>query len=460
MTTRVAVDLLLEGGTILTVDDDRRVIHDGAIAVSGGRIVAIGDRVAVSAAFRPRETLDTRGKVITPGFVDAHVHLSHQLHRSLLPDTFPEEREHDHWLPYWSLLTREDAELSARLACAEMALNGTTLFSDMSGRYDAELQASAAESIGIRGLVSEICWDVPPHPSVSIGGTRDCLDRLESLVTRMPPGPEARVWAGVSMSGMGRASDDLIRGASEIARAHGVPLSMHQSFAEADTAAFRDRAGGATAMEHLERLGVTGPELTLVHMIRIEEGEVDVLARTGARLVHCPGASMRWGLGSSRTGRVPELLAAGVEIALGSDSGNYSDSLDIAHQMYLAATIHREARGGTPHVTAEQALDMATISGARALGAGQYAGSLEVGKWADLVVHDGGRPEWRPGLDPLTTLVYSARSRGIETVLVGGRAVVSGGTLPGLADLLDEAAGAAARLLDRMENDERFSWPR
>src|SRR5690606_26797472 len=108
----------------------------------------------------------------------------------------------------------------------------TTLFSDMSGRYDAELQAAAADSIGIRGLVSEICWDVPPHPSVAIGDTEECLARLENLVTRMPPGPDARVWAGVSMSGMGRASDALIRGASEIARANGVHFSMHQSFAE------------------------------------------------------------------------------------------------------------------------------------------------------------------------------------------------------------------------------------
>lgn len=456
----VPVELLLEGGTVLTVDADRRILRDAAIAIDGGRIVAVDDRETLSARYIPRERMDTRGKVITPGFVDAHVHLSHQLHRSLLADTFPEEREHDHWLPYWSLLTRDDAELSARLACAEMAMNGTTLFSDMSGRYDGELQAAAARSVGIRGSVAEICWDIPPHPSVSIGDTRECLDRLESLVTRMPLGPDADVWAAVSMSGMGRASDDLIAGASAIARAHGVPLSMHQSFAAADTAAFRERTGGLSAVQHLESLGVTGPDLTLVHMIQVEPVEVDVLARTGTNTVHCPGASVRWGLGASRTGLVPELLDAGVNVGLGSDSANYSDALDVAHQMYLAATINREARGGTPHVSADQALAMATIDGARALGVDRFAGSIEAGKWADLVVHDGDRPEWRPGIDPLTTLVYSARSRGVETVLVAGRAIVTDGRVPGLSALLDDASRAAERLLVRMSDDPRFAWPR
>lgn len=454
-----AVDLVIGGATLITVDDERRVIRSGSIAISDGRIVAIGPDRDLEALDAERR-IDGRGKVVTPGLVDAHVHLSHQLHRSILADVFPEEREHDHWLPYWTLLTEADALLSAKLACAEMLLNGTTLFCDMSGRYTGELQAEAARAIGIRGLVSEISWDRPPHPSVAIGDTAECVRRLESLVERFPFDPDATVWAGVGMSGMGNSSDELIVAASAVARSAGVPFYMHQSFSEADTARFRERTAGQSAVEHLDAIGVTGPDLALVHMIRAESVEVPVLARTGTSIVHCPGASMRWGLGSSRTGLIPEMVSAGVNVALGSDSANYADALDISHQLYLAATIHREARGGTPHISAEQALDMATRNGARALGVEAFAGSLEVGKWADLVIHDGGRPEWRPGLDPLTTFAYSARSRGVETVLVAGRVVVANGRMEGMDALLDEVTESAHDLLERMAADTRFAWPR
>ena len=446
------VDLLVVGGTIITVDEQRRILRDGAIAIDGGHIVAVGPTAEVTRQHVGRQTLDARGKVVTPGLVDAHVHLSHQLHRSILPDTRPEELEHDHWLPYWLNLTEADARVSALLACAEMALNGTTLFCDMSGRFTGELQADAAEAVGLRGTVSEICWDVPPHPEVAIGGTEACLDRLASLIDRLPFRANGSTWAGVTLSGMGKATDDLIVGAMELAREHGVQMHMHQSFADADTAEFGRRCDGLPAVAHLERLGVTGPDLTLVHMIRTDPREVPILAATGTNVVHCPGASARWGLGSSRTGMVPEMLAAGVNVALGCDSANYSDALDLTQQMYLAATLHREARGGTPHVSAEQAVEMATLGGARALGVGNLAGSLAVGRWADLVIHDGRRTEWQPGFDPVTTFVYSARSRGVETVVVGGRVIVSDGrlTMLDVDELLRDVQGAAQGLLDRM----------
>lgn len=446
------VELLVVGGTVITVDEQRRILRDGAIAVDGGRIVAVGPTAEVTAAHAGRRTIDARGKVVTPGLVDAHVHLSHQLHRSILPDTRPEELEHDHWLPYWLNLTEADARLSALLACAEMALNGTTLFCDMSGRFTGELQAEAARAVGVRGTVSEICWDVPPHPEVAIGGTQACLDRLASLIERLPFSEDATTWAGVTLSGMGKATDDLLVGAIALAREHGLQMHMHQSFADADTAEFGRRCDGLPAVAHLERLGVTGPDLTLVHMIRTDPREVPILAATGTNVVHCPGASARWGLGSSRTGMVPQMLDAGVNLALGCDSANYSDALDLTQQMYLAATMHREARGGTPHVSAEQALEMATLGGATALGVGHLAGSLAVGRWADLVIHDGSRTEWQPGFDPVTTFVYSARSRGIETVVVGGEVVVAEGRLTRLDidALLRDVQGAARGLLDRM----------
>jgi cytosine/adenosine deaminase-related metal-dependent hydrolase len=455
------VDTLILHGVVITVDAGRRIFADGAVAIAGSRIVEVGRSADLEPRYRARRTIDARGAVVRPGFVDAHVHLSHHLGRGSIPDVWPEEREHTQWLPYWLELTERDSYLSALLACLEMACNGTTAFSDMSGRHSAGLRARAAAEVGLRGLVSEICWDIPPHPEVAEGDTGANVRRLERLIAAYPAAPEALVWAGVAMTGMGKCSDALVVAGHDLARRSGLPFTMHQSFGAADTAAFERRTGGRTAVEHLERLGVLGPETSLVHMNVVTDGEAELIARTGTAIVHCPGASVRVGMGTTRQGRFPEMAAAGVPVALGSDSGNYSDFFDVGRQAYLAATIHREFRGVMPTITAEQALEMATIHGARVLGATDRIGSIEAGKLADLVVHSASRPEWHPGVDPVNSLVYSAQSNGIDRVLVGGEVVVEGGR-PVRLDLdaaLREIDAAARSLFERMGYRVEERWP-
>jgi 5-methylthioadenosine/S-adenosylhomocysteine deaminase len=456
-----SVDLVVRNATLVTVDDRRRVMSDAMIAVDDGLIVAVGKTDELADRYSGLQEMDAQQGVVTPGYIDSHVHLSHQLHRSVLPDSWDEGREHEHWLPYWLNLTEEDAFHSALLACMEMALNGTTTFCDMSGRFSAEIQAKAAAAVGLRGIVSEICWDVPPHPQLGIGDSTECASRLADLCARFPFTPDAQIWAAVGLSGMGKASDDLLVAAKELADSFGVPMYMHQSFADADTAAFLERTAGVTAVEHLAHLGILTPNLVLVHMNRVAETEVEPLVESGASVVHCPAASTRWGIGSSRLGRVPDLLGLGVNFALGSDSGNYSDVLDMSHHAYLASVIHREERGGTPVITSEQAVEMATRNGARALGVSEFIGSIEVGKRADLVVHGIDRPEWTPALDPITSLIYAGRSRGVRHVLVDGRAVVRDGQLANLDQYSALAAirDAARKLLDRMGFSLPTRWP-
>jgi cytosine/adenosine deaminase-related metal-dependent hydrolase len=458
--TPASVDLLVLGAVVITMDDDRRVLRDGAVAIRDGVIVAVDSREELAAGHRPGRTVGGPGFVITPGFIDAHVHLSHHLGRGMIPDDWPEDREHEHWLPYWTSMTPDDAYRSAQLACLEMLRNGTTAYADMSGRHGIEARVRATTEIGIRGALTEICWDIPPHPSVAIGDTDTCLAVLDRLVADHPRSPGALAWGAVTLSGMGKASDALLVGAHAIARRSGLQMAMHQSFGPQDTAAFRERAG-LDAVAHLERLGVLGPALTLVHMIHVTDEEVGLLAATGTNVVHCPGASVRTAMGVSRVGRFPEMLQAGVPLALGSDSGNYSDFFDIGRQAYLAATIHREARGVMPTISAYDALEMATRGGARALGLEDELGALTPGRRADLVLHRRDRPEWHPMGDVVNTLVYSAQSTGVDTVIVEGRVVLEGGS-PTLVDaerILAEVDGAAASLYDRMGWRFPTRWP-
>jgi len=260
---------------------------------------------------------------------------------------------------------------------------------------------------------------------------------------------------------MGRASDALVVAASDLARRNGAVLYMHQSFAASDTATFVEEAGGRLPVEHLADLGVLAQNLQLVHLIRTQPREVDLLASAGASVVHCPGASVRWGMGAARIGHFPEMVQAGINVALGSDSGNYSDFLDIGRQVYLAATIHREARGVTPLISAEQAIEMGTINGARALGIAEGIGSIEVGKRADLVVHDTRRPEWHPLTDPAASLVYAAQSTGVRDVVIDGEIVLRDGRFTRLDDVAALAAidRASADLSRRMGLAIDRRWP-
>ena len=455
-----AVDLILTNGIVITVDEDRRILERGAVAVAGSRIVGVDSPSAIASRFRASRTIDVRGGVIQPGFVDCHVHLSHHLGRGTVPDWWPESQEHDQWLPYWLNMTLEDARLSAQLACLEMLHNGTTTFCDMSGRHEAEVRVDAATAVGLRGAVSEVCWDIPPYESVSIGGIDDCLRRLQDLVERFPMTPDAPVWGGIALSGMGKASDQLLVEAKSLAASKGLTMHMHQSFAQEDVAAFRSRTG-TSAVDHLRELGILGPDLTLVHMIHTEPVEVDLLATSQTNVVHCPGASIRSGMGVSRVGHFPEMVERGITVGLGSDSGNYSDFFDVGRQAYLAATIHREARRSNPVISAEQAFEMATIKGAKAMGLDATVGSIEIGKQADLVVHSRRRPEWHPCLDVINTLVYSAQSTGVDFVVVGGHIVLEGGesTRVDEVEILNAVDRAARSLYSRMGWTSFSRWP-
>lgn len=454
-------DLIIRGGLVLTVDPARRVLGETSVVVDQGVITDIGPTAEIDKRYVPLDVIDAVGAVVMPGLIDAHVHLSHQLSRTTIPDRWPESREHDLWLPYWLNLTPEDAYESALLACLEMVRNGTTTFCDMSGRHTGEIQAAGADAVGMRGVVSEVCWDRPPHAEVAMGDTDRCLMRLESLLDRFPYDPERRIWAGVGMSGMGRASDALVRAGSELARRRGVTMYMHQSFARSDTDEYRAMTGGQLPVQHLGDLGVLGQDLQLVHMIHTELEELPLLAESLTNVVHCPGASVRWGMGAARIGHFPEMIESGVNVALGSDSGNYSDFLDIGRQVYLAATIHRETRGVTPVITAEEAIEMGTVNGARALGVGESIGSIEIGKRADMVVHDQRRPEWHPLTDPAASFVYAAQTSGVRDVVIDGAVVLRDGSFSSIDEgaALEGIDRAASALRRRMGVQVERSWP-
>lgn len=455
-------DTAIVHGVVLTMDEQRRIVTDGAIAIRDGRIIAVGLTEELLRSYRPARTLDARGGVVQPGFIDCHVHLTLHLGRGSIPDSWSAEREHEQWLPYWTNLNEEEANCAATLACMEMVRNGTTTFCDQSGRFSTALTAKAVASVGLKAILTRAIWDFPAYPEVTMGSTADCVERIERSLLELPRHADSRIWAGVGLAGMGSCSDELVQQAKRLADAHGAIMSMHQSFGPQDVARYRKLTGGKTASEHLEQLGALGNNLQLIHMIHTEETEVEILAKANTNVVHCPSASMRSAMGASCVGRFPEMIEGGVNVALGSDAGTYSDYFDIGRQAYLAATLHQEAKQRLPMISAHKAIEMATVGGARSLGILAETGSIEVGKRADIVVHSHRRPEWHPGHNVVNGLIFAAQSTGVDTVLVDGEPILEAGRFTRIDDEVEyeRIDRAAKKLFERIGFDPGDEWPR
>ena len=433
------VDLLLRHGRIVTMDRRRRILVDGAVSIRDGRIVAVGPDREVAPATEATAARDLAGALVHPGLVDAHVHAGNsELSRGLAPKDHADYGAVDDWL--FTFRRPETDHLGALLSCMEMVANGTTAYSDTGGSFYLEETVRAIEKVGMRGMPGYVMLDANPSVpgrNTSAGAmseeeaeilrapTHKCVARLEKQMSRYPFRSSGRVRGAATLYGCMRCSDRLLLEAQALAKHHGAPMIMHQSW-DPEEIAISEALFGCRPIQHLADIGVLDENLTLVHMNHLSTTEVDLVTESGTRVVHCPAASLRRGMGAIRNGSFPEMLARGVPVALGSDG--YSGRRDVLRQAYLAAVGFREFRGELPVLTGETVLEMATLHGAKALGLDGEIGSIEVGKRADLVVHSLERPEAYPRFrDPVDNLVYFRASSTVDTVFVDGEAIFDRG---------------------------------
>jgi cytosine/adenosine deaminase-related metal-dependent hydrolase len=255
-------------------------------------------------------------------------------------------------------------------------------------------------------------------------------------------------------------SDELIRAAKGLADRHGVGLTLHQANRPGTVKQYQDQHG-MRPVEHLEKLGALGENVLLAHVIDLDDREIDAIARTGTKTVMVPTAALKMGSRMTRTAKLPEMVARGICVSLGTDAGNNSNLLETLRAMYLVTVLYKDARGTTGVVPAEMAVELATLQGARALGLEREIGSLEVGKRADLVLFDTRRPEWRTLFNPVNTLVYGADGRSVHTVIVDGRVVVENHRACFVDEdaLIDRVQALGQRLLERTGIRFAPRWP-
>ena len=455
-------DLLLSGGTIVTLNAERQVITDGALAIRADRIVAVGKREAMARTVTARQTIDTRRFVITPGFIDGHIHVTGDpLTRGFIrggPGLDWSERRSRWVMPLFVGETAEDERLAAQCAALAMMRGGTTCFLEAGTVRQLDAVMDGLAETGIRGRVGEWVEGRAFDPAADQSrASADAIAVLESEIIRYPDRGGARLAAWPLLVGHSTNSDDVWRAAKALADEHGLGVSAHMSPYASDADWFLEHIG-RRPLEHLADLGVLGENVALTHLVHIDHSELDILAETRTNAIHCPVSAVQGGYGLSQVGLFPEMVARGVNVLLGTD-GAASDILSSAR---LMAGMFRDARQDPDLLEPGGALEIATLNGAKALGMEGSIGSLEAGKKADLVLHDPERPEWGgPQFDVATQLVFCAPPGGVHSVWIDGVCVIDQGraTLFDQDKLLADARQAGSALVERLGLPVKTSWP-
>jgi 5-methylthioadenosine/S-adenosylhomocysteine deaminase len=450
-------DLLIRNAYVITMNPTREVHFPGAVAIAGDRILAVGSEADVLDLCVATRVIDAHGCAVHPGYIDAHVHPTQHLIRSAFPEHFQYDDTLDFYIDFILALTSEDEYLATHLACVEMARAGTTTFLEGCGSVlDPDAAAAAVDEVGMRGYLGDTyVWDTggPWSERLKPRVPTERRRALRILGTQLERNKVdgTRVRGHVALVGHATASTELLLAAHACAEEHGTVLNMHQSYADSDTS-LDDSLRGEHPLVHFSRVGALSSTCTFAHMNVVRGDEFAPIAESGMSVVWCPSASMLWGCGGTTSGPHVELHRRGVAVALGSDASNFSGSLDVGEQGFLALLTARERAQQPDALLAEDVLTMCTINGARAVGAAADLGSLEAGKLADLVIRHANLSEASPGLAPVRDLVLAARSKSVDTVIVGGEIIVEGGrsTRVDEGDVRSRAATAARGLLDRM----------
>lgn len=434
----VLADILIKDGYIITMDAQRRILERGSVAIEGDKITAVGKDVQE----RADTVIDARGKAVLPGLINAHTHLSMTLLRGVADDMpLMEWLETKIW-PIEKNLTAQDSYLGALLGCLEMIKSGTTCFADQ--YFFMQDVARAVEEAGLRAMLSYgiIEMDDPKRRESE-------LRAGEKLVKTCQGAAGGRIQTMFGPHAAYTCSPECLIQVKELAKKYKVGIHTHISETQDEVDKITKKYG-KRPVEHLDSIGFLGPEVLVAHCIWLTEKEIAVIRKQGVKPVHNPVSNMKT---ASGVAPVPEMLAAGIPVALGTDGAASNNSLDMFSEMKFAALLSKAHKLDPTALPAQVVLEMATINGAIALGLQDKIGSLEVGKKADIVMVDMKKPHLAPLHNVISHLVYSAVGGDVDTVVVDGKVLMRERGVLTLEEVkvLEETQKAADDLLARRE---------
>lgn len=410
----VNVDILIVGGTIVTMNAEREVIENGAIAITDGKIDLIGTRRIVERNSRAKRVINATGKVIIPGLINTHTHIPMVLFRGISDDLdlndwltkfiFPAEAKN---------VNEQFVRAGTRLGLAEMIRGGTTTYCDM--YYFEDVIADETKKAGVRGVLGETIIKFPVSDNKT---PEDALAYTERFIKKWKNDPL------IVPAAAPHAPYTLETATLRSIRQQSDRLDSTVVIHVAETKKERDdilAQYGKTPVEYLDNIGFLSNRTIAAHSVWLTPNEIDIYKNRGVGSAHCPQSNMKL---ASGVAPVPQMLIKDVAVGIGTDGAASNNDLNMWEEMDTAAKLHKLTSNDPKTLPAEQAFEMATIRGARALHLDKITGSLEVGKRADIVILDMDSLNQTPSFNIYSSLVYSTKANDVRTVIINGRLVM------------------------------------
>ncbi len=432
------VALIVTDGIVVTMDATRRVLESGAVAIDGTDIVGVDTAAAIAKQFRGRETITAAGQIVLPGLINTHTHAPMVLYRGLADDLALTEWLNKYIFPAEAkTVSPEFVRAGTRLAALEMIQSGTTTFADM--YYFEEEIAKETRAAGLRGVLGQT---IIQFPVADARTPADGLARAEAFIKAFKG--DALVTPAVAPHAMYTLDGPTLKASRELSMRYGVPTLIHLAETRDEVQVAQERFK-SSPVAYLDGLGFFGPGVLAAHAVWVSDPEIAILKARGIGISHNPESNMKL---ASGTAPVPAYLRADLPVGLGTDGAASNNDLDMFEAMRIASLLHKLQTVDPRAVSAQAALEMATIRGARALGMEQAIGSLQAGKKADLIIVDATGPRFTPMYDPVSHLVYVAHGDDVKTTIVNGQVLMKDRTMTTLdqAAILAEATSWASKI--------------
>ena len=435
---RRRVALIVTGGTVITQNAAHRILAPGALAIDATDIVEVDTPEAIAAKYRAAQTIDARDQIVLPGFINTHSHAPMVMYRGLADDLalmdwlqkyiFPAEAK---------TVSPELVRVGTRLAAVEMIESGTTAYVDM--YYFEEEIAKATFEAGLRGVLGETIIQFPVADAKT---PAEGLARAERFIKEFKD--NGLVVPAVAPHALYTNDKATLVASVELARKYGVPVVIHFAETEDEVRIAREQYQ-MTPTAYLDSIGVLGPTTIGAHGVWVNDADIAILKRTGTGVAHNPESNMKLASGAAP---VTKYLAAGVKLGLGTDGAASNNDLDMFEAMRQASFLAKHSTHDPTAVKAQDALDMATMGGARVIGMEKLLGSLEAGKRADLITVSTRAARQTPMYDPVSHLVYVTRGDDVQNTIVNGKILMRDRQLKTLdrATVIADANRLAARV--------------
>jgi 5-methylthioadenosine/S-adenosylhomocysteine deaminase len=409
------IDLLITNGMVITMNPARTVLGNGTIAINDGVILAVEtSNDALKNKFKAKKVLNAKGKLVIPGLINTHTHAAMTIFRGFADDLPLQEWLENHiWPAETKYIDAKTVRIGTRLAIIEMIRSGTTTFNDM--YFFEDEVAKVAKEIGIRAVVGEGIIDFPtPNNKTPEKG----LEYTEKLIQKWQNDPLITV--AVACHAPYTCSPDLLKKTKALSDKYGVPYHIHVSETKTEVDDIQKKYG-FTPVGYLENLGILDDNVIAAHAVHLTKKDIELMVKQKVGMSHNPASNMKLASGIAP---VPDLLANGAEVGLGTDGAASNNDLNMFEEMDITAKLHKVIKNDPTVMNAKSVLEIATIGGAKVLGLDDQVGSLEKGKKADIVIIDLNKPHLTPFYNSYSHIVYAVDAADVETVIVNGKVIM------------------------------------